>query len=75
MGNPMRELMLMIVLLLSILQKVITQVTLIDPPGRSTLWRQGFNSAVNHHDDQLFCGGYRVGTLILYVFVFVWNFN
>ncbi|XP_052692601.1 uncharacterized protein LOC128171028 [Crassostrea angulata] len=59
MGNPMRELMLMIVLLLSILQKVITQVTLIDPPGRSTLWRQGFNSAVNHHDDQLFCGGYR----------------
>lgn len=61
MGNPIRVLLLTIVLLLSTLPEVITQVTLIDPPGRSTLWRQGFNSAANHYDDQLFCGGYRVG--------------
>ena len=30
------------------------------PPGRSTLWRQGFDSPVNRKDNELYCGGYAV---------------
>ncbi|XP_042859166.1 uncharacterized protein LOC122245292 [Penaeus japonicus] len=32
---------------------------LVDPPGRSTMWRLGFDTPVNYNDHQLFCGGYR----------------
>ncbi|RUS77057.1 hypothetical protein EGW08_015194 [Elysia chlorotica] len=28
-----------------------------DPPGRSTMWRWGFNVPPNYSDNQLFCGG------------------
>ncbi|BFZ00210.1 hypothetical protein BsWGS_03249 [Bradybaena similaris] len=28
-----------------------------DPPGRSTMWRRGYNTPVNYNDNQLFCGG------------------
>ncbi|KAK3094589.1 hypothetical protein FSP39_003699 [Pinctada imbricata] len=30
---------------------------LIEPPGRSTMWRYGFDTPVNYNDNQLFCGG------------------
>lgn len=30
---------------------------LIEPPGRSSAWRFGFNTPVNHNDHELFCGG------------------
>ncbi|KAK3095006.1 hypothetical protein FSP39_009096 [Pinctada imbricata] len=30
---------------------------LIDPPGRSTMWRYGFNTPFNYNDNQLYCGG------------------
>ncbi|XP_069973984.1 uncharacterized protein [Penaeus vannamei] len=33
---------------------------LVDPPGRSTMWRLGFDTPVNYNDHQLFCGGYRI---------------
>lgn len=33
---------------------------LLDPPGRSTMWRFGFNSEHNYNDNQLFCGGFTV---------------
>ncbi|KAH9514760.1 hypothetical protein Btru_023562 [Bulinus truncatus] len=40
-----------------------------EPPGRSTMWRRGFNTPVNNNDDQVFCGelghqqslGYKCG--------------
>ncbi|KAH3894119.1 uncharacterized protein LOC127862143 isoform X2 [Dreissena polymorpha] len=31
---------------------------LIMPPGRSTMWRYGFNTPHNYDDNQLSCGGY-----------------
>ncbi|XP_071164894.1 uncharacterized protein [Mytilus edulis] len=33
---------------------------LIDPPGRASMWRYGFNTPVDYNDNQLFCGGYNV---------------
>nr|XP_045600858.1 uncharacterized protein LOC123759683 [Procambarus clarkii]XP_045600859.1 uncharacterized protein LOC123759683 [Procambarus clarkii] len=31
---------------------------LIDPPGRSTAWRYGFNTPQNYNDHEIYCGGY-----------------
>ncbi|KFM75238.1 hypothetical protein X975_07658, partial [Stegodyphus mimosarum] len=28
-----------------------------EPPGRSTMWRYGFDTPVNDEDMELFCGG------------------
>lgn len=33
---------------------------LIDPPGRSTAWRYGYDTPVNYDDNQLYCGGLQV---------------
>jgi len=33
---------------------------LLEPPGRSSMWRRGFNTPINYDDNQLFCGGYDV---------------
>jgi hypothetical protein len=30
-----------------------------DPPGRSTMWRRGYNTPPNYDDNQLFCGGFQ----------------
>ena len=30
------------------------------PPGRSTMWRHGFNTPRNYNDNELFCGGFGV---------------
>jgi hypothetical protein len=29
-----------------------------DPPGRSTMWRQGFENPANYNDDEVYCGGF-----------------
>lgn len=31
---------------------------LIDPPGRSTAWRYGFQTPPNYNDHELYCGGF-----------------
>ncbi|XP_050719782.1 uncharacterized protein LOC127000290 isoform X2 [Eriocheir sinensis] len=31
---------------------------LIEPPGRSTAWRYGFNTPHNYNDHEIYCGGY-----------------
>lgn len=31
---------------------------LVDPPGRSTMWRFGFDTPVQYTDNQLYCGSY-----------------
>ncbi|XP_005092247.1 uncharacterized protein LOC101851474 [Aplysia californica] len=31
---------------------------LIEPPGRSSMWRYGYNNPINYDDNQLFCGGF-----------------
>ena len=33
---------------------------LLDPPGRSSAWRAGFNTPHNYDDNALFCGGFSV---------------
>jgi len=47
--------------LLAILPSVVEgHGRLIEPAGRSTMWRYGFNTPVNFNDNQLFCGGFNV---------------
>jgi hypothetical protein len=36
-----------------------------DPPGRSTMFRKGFNTPHNYNDNQLYCGGFSVSTFII----------
>jgi hypothetical protein len=33
---------------------------LISPPGRSSMWRYGYNTPANYDDNQMFCGGFYV---------------
>ena len=46
---------------------------LLDPPGRSSLWRYDNRAQANYEDHELNCGGYRVGqtadTRILHIHV------
>ncbi|XP_033749008.1 uncharacterized protein LOC117333697 [Pecten maximus] len=32
---------------------------LLEPPGRASMWRFGYNSPPNYDDNQLFCGGFN----------------
>lgn len=43
------------------LDSVLGHGRLIDPPGRSTMWRYGFSNPPNYNDNQLYCGGVQVG--------------
>uniref|UniRef100_T1JLX3 Chitin-binding type-4 domain-containing protein n=1 Tax=Strigamia maritima TaxID=126957 RepID=T1JLX3_STRMM len=31
-----------------------------NPPSRSSAWRDGFNTPINHDDNELFCGGFLI---------------
>lgn len=33
---------------------------LVNPPGRASMWRYGFDTPVDFNDNQLFCGGFNV---------------
>ena len=33
---------------------------LMEPPGRSSMWRFGFNTPKNYDDNALYCGGFQV---------------
>ena len=33
---------------------------LMEPPGRSSAWRVGFNTPKNYDDNALYCGGFSV---------------
>ena len=35
---------------------------LLEPPGRSSMWRVGFNTPINYNDNALYCGGFQVRT-------------
>ncbi|WAR03973.1 hypothetical protein MAR_010534, partial [Mya arenaria] len=47
-------------LLISLLAGVDGHGRLVDPPGRSTMWRLGYHTPVNTNDHQLSCGGFGV---------------
>lgn len=34
---------------------------MLEPPARNTLWRFGYKAPPNYNDNELFCGGIRVG--------------
>ena len=39
------------------------QGRLVDPPGRGSLWRAGYDTPINNNDNVLNCGGIQVGPL------------
>lgn len=40
---------------------------ILDPPGRSSMWRYGYNVPPNYNDNSLYCGGVDVGLIFLYI--------
>ena len=42
------------------LDSALGHARLLEPAGRSSLWRFNYKTPVNYNDNQLFCGGYRV---------------
>lgn len=40
---------------------------MLDPPGRSSMWRLGFNTPKNYDDNGLNCGGRSV------IYLLTWN--
>lgn len=51
-----------------LVQNVVGHGMLLDPPGRSSMWRFGFSTPINYDDNSLFCGGFAVRTHIRTVF-------
>ncbi|XP_052221019.1 uncharacterized protein LOC127837742 [Dreissena polymorpha] len=47
-----------LLLLFTIVTEVNGHGRLVEPPSRSSMWRQGFNSPQNYDDTSLFCGGF-----------------
>ncbi|XP_048251103.1 uncharacterized protein LOC124115133 [Haliotis rufescens] len=43
--------------LVTLIHVVVPHGRIIDPPGRSTMWRYGFDTPQNYDDNALFCGG------------------
>ncbi|XP_076438822.1 uncharacterized protein LOC143277804 [Babylonia areolata] len=43
---------------LSLLRSTNGHGRLLEPPGRSSMWRVGFNTPKNYNDNALFCGGF-----------------
>jgi len=54
------KLLFLTVIILNLSRNVNGHARLLEPPGRSSMWRFGFGTPVNYNDNQLFCGGYRV---------------
>ncbi|KAK7108850.1 hypothetical protein V1264_016512 [Littorina saxatilis] len=46
------------VLLSCVLQSANGHGRLLEPPGRSSMWRVGFNTPKNYNDNALYCGGF-----------------
>lgn len=43
---------------------VLGQGRLLLPPGRSSMWRVGYDTPINNNDNALTCGGLQVSKLI-----------
>ncbi|XP_067120078.1 uncharacterized protein [Centruroides vittatus] len=48
----------LVTFLFSVTVSVLGHGRLNEPPGRSTMWRFGFDNPVNYDDNELYCGGY-----------------
>lgn len=54
------DMLLQITVLVAFVASVLGHGRLISPPGRSTMWRYGYNTPKNYNDNQLYCGGFNV---------------
>ena len=54
------DMLLQITVLVAFIASVLGHGRLISPPGRSTMWRYGYNTPKNYNDNQLYCGGFNV---------------
>ncbi|XP_074597611.1 uncharacterized protein LOC141852490 [Brevipalpus obovatus] len=48
---------IVVVVLMNLKLQVDCHGYLSDPPARTSAWRFGFNTPVNHNDNEMFCGG------------------
>ena len=47
---------------------------LMDPPSRSSVWRQNIPGAViNYNDNSLFCGGFGVSNLSITILIYTYE--
>ncbi|CAG2226630.1 unnamed protein product [Mytilus edulis] len=53
------DMLLQITVLVAFIASVLGHGRLISPPGRSTMWRYGYNTPKNYNDNQLYCGGFN----------------
>jgi hypothetical protein len=60
------EILLAIALTLCLIGLVQGHGRLIDPPGRSSMWRYGYRNPPNYNDNQLYCGGVQVMLYLLW---------
>jgi len=52
-----------VLMALTVIPEVECHGRLVEPPGRSTMWRFGYDNPKNYNDMELFCGGFSVSTL------------
>lgn len=57
MSNQHLRSFLVLSLLAGLVCPVLGHGRLVDPPGRSSMWRFGFATPANYNDNQLYCGG------------------
>lgn len=57
--------LLFVVLSVTLIREVKSHGRLVEPPGRSTMWRFGYKNPPNYDDMGLFCGGFSVCGLAL----------
>lgn len=48
---------------------------LMEPVGRSSAWRKGYDTPVNYNDNELFCGGFDVRTKKIYIDLSIYLFT
>ena len=61
-----------LVMLVSCIDVVDTHGRLIEPPSRASMWRYGYDSPPDYHDNQLWCGGFMVSLDSVFVMSLVW---
>lgn len=70
-----REVLLSGLVMFTVLETMTPKVKghgrLLEPPSRASMWRLGYGTPVDYHDNQLFCGGFAVRCTALSFTAFV----
>lgn len=56
--------LILVIVIVTLTSNVAGHGMLLDPPGRSSMWRAGFPTPTNYNDNSLFCGGFSVSNII-----------